>query len=58
MKLLTFTVDDGPRLGARTASGSIVDLNRAYYAYRLASGDPVSEHRANCELPSDMVAFL
>lgn len=58
MKLLTFTANEGPRLGARTVDGAIADLNRAYSAYRLANGEPISEQRSTCELPSDMVAFL
>jgi len=58
MKLVTYTTDGAPRLGARTDDGRVVDLSRGYFAIASARGEPVTERRAEAVVPPEMVGFL
>lgn len=58
MKLVTYTADGEPRLGALVQQSQIIDLNRGYYMLKQTEGQPVTERLADAMVPSDMVAFL
>jgi acylpyruvate hydrolase len=58
VKLVTYSTDGAPRLGALTDDGRVVDLSRGYFALTAAQGEPVSERRAEVVVPPETVAFL
>ncbi|MGH7872171.1 MAG: fumarylacetoacetate hydrolase family protein [Candidatus Binatia bacterium] len=59
MKLVTFSHQDGERIGALDNVGRIVDLHRAYGAYlRDVEANPAADQFAEVMLGRDMVEFL